>query len=48
MDNLSDLIIDFDITNNHDYMTNDAWEALQQLDKVALYFNHTIINTKLQ
>ena len=46
MDNLPDEIINFDITNIQDYMINEAWEALQQLDKVTLHFNHTIINTK--
>ena len=48
MDNLPDEIINFDITNIQGYMTNEAWEALQQLGKVTLHFNHTIINTKLQ
>ena len=31
MDNLPDEIIDFDITKIQDYMTNEAWETLQQL-----------------
>ena len=45
MDNLPDKIINCDITNIQDYMTNEAWEALQQLD---IYGGITIINTKLQ
>ena len=50
MDSLPDEIInsDHDITNIQDYMTNEVWKVLQQLDKVTLYFNHIIINTKLQ
>ena len=47
MDNLLNEIIDFDIAIIQDYMTNTAWEALQQLGKitkVVLHFNHTIIN----
>ena len=28
VNNLSDEIIDFDISNIQDYMTNEAWEAL--------------------
>ena len=36
MDNLPDEIIDFDISNIQEYVTNEAWKALQQLDKVAL------------
>ena len=45
MNNLPNVIIDFDITKIQDYMTNGAWEALQQLGKVTLHSNHTIINT---
>ena len=48
MDNLPNEIIDFHIINIQDYMTNEAWEALQQLGKVALHFNHTIIDTTPQ
>ena len=48
MDNLPDEIIDFDISNIQVYVTNEAWETLQQLGKVTLHFNHTIINTTPQ
>ena len=30
---MDNLLIDFDIANIQDYMTNEAWKALQQLGK---------------